>query len=111
MSFDHFALENEISSVTRMDQPLSTKGPVARWQRKALETSSNSHQAGANASGLNSSSTGKIVKFFFFVLEIIATIIDIYMKLQEMEVKSSTYQAPADFLLETLPSLYRVRKD
>jgi len=58
MSFDHFALENEISSVTRMDQPLSTKGPVARWQRKALETSSNSHQAGANASGLNSSSTG-----------------------------------------------------
>ena len=33
------------------------------------------------------------------------------MKLQEMEVKSSTYQAPADFFLETLPSLYRVRKD
>ena len=62
MSFDQFALENEISSVTRMDQPLSTKGPVARWQRKALETSSNSHQAGANASGLNSSATGNIIK-------------------------------------------------
>ena len=62
MSFDQFALENEISSVTRMDQPLSTKGPVARWQRKALETSSNSHQV-ANSSALNSSSTGNKMIF------------------------------------------------
>lgn len=34
--------DSEISNAIRLDQPLSShKGPVARWQRKALETSSN----------------------------------------------------------------------
>jgi hypothetical protein len=36
-----------------MDQPLAAKGPVARWQRKALETSSNSFSGGANSSLTN----------------------------------------------------------
>ncbi|CAL1293023.1 unnamed protein product, partial [Larinioides sclopetarius] len=34
----HFNLENELSNALRLDAPLS-KGPVPRWQRKALESS------------------------------------------------------------------------
>ena len=47
--------DNELSNAIRMDQTLSSaKGPVARWQRKALETSCN------NNSSLGATSSGKI---------------------------------------------------
>ncbi|KFM67418.1 Cell division cycle protein 20-like protein, partial [Stegodyphus mimosarum] len=34
----HFNLENELSNALRLDVPLK-RGPVPRWQRKAMETS------------------------------------------------------------------------
>jgi len=48
-----FSFENEISIVTRMDAPIS-KGPMARWQRKALEANSISN------SSLNQSASTKL---------------------------------------------------
>ena len=51
--------DNELSNAIRMDQTLSSaKGPVARWQRKALETSCN------NNSSLGATSSGKTKKNF-----------------------------------------------
>ena len=49
--------EAEISNAIRLDQPLSaSKGPIARWQRKALETSCNKP---SNTSIVNNLSLGK----------------------------------------------------
>ena len=33
----HFSLENAISEAIRMDEPVQ-RGPLMRWQRKALES-------------------------------------------------------------------------
>jgi len=38
----HFNLENEINTALKLDAPMS-KGPLPRWQRKALETSTSSN--------------------------------------------------------------------
>ena len=55
-----FSLENDISSVTRMDLPITVKN-VPKWQRKALENTGVG-SSGANNSSLNAStsSNGKI---------------------------------------------------
>ena len=34
----HFHLDNQITEVTKMDAPIN-RGPLMRWQRKALEES------------------------------------------------------------------------
>ena len=50
--------ESELSNAIRLDQSLATaKIPVARWQRKALETS-------CNNSSLNGTSSGVYLNFF-----------------------------------------------
>ncbi len=52
----YFSLENEIRTSTRMDQSLTSgKAPVARWQRKVLETSATA----ANSSLINVSNSQK----------------------------------------------------
>lgn len=47
----HFYFETEVSNLLRLDAPL-TKGPVARWQRKALEAS-NTSTTSLNSTALN----------------------------------------------------------
>ncbi|XP_041357187.1 cell division cycle protein 20 homolog [Gigantopelta aegis] len=51
----HFLLETDVNNALRMDVPL-TRGPLMRWQRKALEADCS---GSANNSSLNASSSTK----------------------------------------------------
>jgi len=55
----HFGLENEVSSVIRMDAPF-TRGPQMRWQRKMTDSLNLSKSDSAINCSLNQSSSGSL---------------------------------------------------
>ncbi len=59
-AMSHFSLENDMSSLLRMDAPL-TKGPQMRWQRKQAVENGNTSRCNESAQNisLNASASAK----------------------------------------------------